>query len=75
MPAEGTTPLLSIEARAPAAAALRPAADAVTVALLGAEFRVGAADEGVGAGDAGDERRGHDGRDGYLETHWGASCV
>ncbi len=40
MPAEGTLPEVSSEAVAPAAVALRPAADAVTVALLGRELRV-----------------------------------
>jgi hypothetical protein len=38
-PAEGMSPVVSNEAEAPAAAALRPAAEAVTVALLGPEFR------------------------------------
>jgi hypothetical protein len=40
MLAEGMSPVVSIWAKAPAAAALRPAAEAVTVALLGAEFKV-----------------------------------
>jgi hypothetical protein len=38
-PAEGMSPVVSSEPEAPAAPALRPAAEAVTVALLGPEFR------------------------------------
>jgi hypothetical protein len=38
IPAEGTSPVGSSEADAPAALARRPAAEAVTVALLGSEF-------------------------------------
>jgi hypothetical protein len=40
MLAEGMSPVASTEAEAPAARALSPAAEAVTVALLGAEFKV-----------------------------------
>jgi hypothetical protein len=38
-PAEGMVPEVSTEAAAPAAEVLRPAAEAVTVALLGVELR------------------------------------
>jgi hypothetical protein len=38
--AEGMSPVASMAAEAPAAEALRPAAEAVTVALLGPEFSV-----------------------------------